>query len=150
MRTLMLVLTLPFLACATAAPPRTVLFLCPHGGAKSLIAASYFNRVAGERGLSYVAVAAASEDPSDAVPGPVAGLLERDGFDVATFKPRRVEQADVGRAARVVTIDCGVGAVNADGATVERWDDVPKVSDDLEASAAAIRRHVVMLAEQLQ
>ena len=50
-----------------------ILFLCQHGGAKSVIAASYFNRLATERGLSCTASSAAAEDPYDAVPAPVAG-----------------------------------------------------------------------------
>ena len=35
----------------TAKPP-TVLFLCPHGAAKSVLASAYFQRAAKERGLN--------------------------------------------------------------------------------------------------
>lgn len=127
----------------------TILFLCPYGGAKSVIAASYFNRLANELALPYVGVAAAAEEPYEAVPGPVAGFLEREGFDVRAFKPRRVEAEDVKTATRVVSIDCDLTGVAIAGAAVERWDDVPKVSVDLDASAAAIRRHVAALAAEL-
>lgn len=149
MRLFKLALLLPVLgACATTAPPArpksTVLFLCPYGGAKSVIAASYFNRLAAERDLPFVAVAAAAEEPYEAVPSPVAEYLHRDGLDVRAFKPRRVEPAEMGGAAKIVAIDCKL-----DDPRVERWDDVPKVSVDLEGSAAAIRRHVEALAEQL-
>jgi protein-tyrosine-phosphatase len=119
----------------------TVLFLCPYGGAKSVIAMSYFNRMAEEHSLPYVGAAAAAEEPYDAVPAPVIQLLARDGFDVQTFKPRHVDRADVETATRVVSIDCAHGG--------ERWDDVPKVSEDLEGSAAAIRRHVEALVAEL-
>lgn len=144
MRLLTFALLLPVLACATSSP-RTVLFLCPYGGAKSVIAASYFNRLAEERALPFHGVAAAAEEPYDAVPPPVAGFLEREGIDVHAFKPRRVEAEDVRKASRVIAIDC-----NLAGVTVERWDDVPKVSVDLEASAAAIRRHVEALVDELE
>src|SRR5688572_27774922 len=89
-------------------PKRTVLFLCTHGGAKSVIAASYFNRLAEQQGLPYVGVAAAAEEPYPAVPEPVADFLERDGFEVRTFNPRPVEEDDVRGAARVVSIGCSL------------------------------------------
>jgi protein-tyrosine-phosphatase len=127
----------------------TVLFLCPYGGAKSVIAASYFNRRMEELALPFVGIAAAAEEPYEAVPAPVADHLLGDGFDVRTFKPRRVEPEDVHRATRVVSIDCNLEGVNVAGIPVERWDDVPKVSVDLEASVAAVRRHVDALASDL-
>lgn len=73
----------------------TVLFMCPHGGAKSVIAASYFNRLAREQTLPFMALAAAAEEPYDAVPPKVAELLGREGLSVGSFKPRRVEPADL-------------------------------------------------------
>jgi arsenate reductase len=158
MRWLNLLLLLPVVgACSNsasdgsrAASKGTVLFLCPYGGAKSVIAASYFNRVAEERALPYFAVAAAAEEPYAAVPAPVTGLLQRDGFDVSAFKPRHVEERDVNGAVRIVSIDCNLDALDLRGAAVERWNDVPKVSEDLDGSAAAIRRHVEILAEELR
>jgi hypothetical protein len=50
------------MSCAHARH-ETVLFICPHGGAKSLIAASYFNRMAAEQNLPLTVVAIAAEDP---------------------------------------------------------------------------------------
>ena len=127
-----------------------VLFLCPYGGAKSVMAASYFNRIARQHGLPYIAEAAAAEEPYAAVPEPVAELLERDGIDVRSFQPRRVAAADVQNAARIISIDCELDAAAFAGASLERWDDVPKVSEDLHGSADAIRRHVQSLAEELR
>lgn len=122
-----------------------VVFLCRHGGAKSVIAAAYFNRLAAEQGLPYVAAAAAAEDPYDAVPDAVAGFLQGDGFDVHAFIPRPAEQREISSAARVIAIGCEITR-----AQVERWDDVPQASEDLQGSAAAIRRHVDELLEELR
>lgn len=121
---------------------KQILFVCTYGGAKSVMAASYFNRIAAERELPFVAAAAAAEEPYDAVPAPVADYLERDGIDVRAFKPRRVAEEEIDGAAKVIAIDCDV-----DG--VEKWDDVPPASVDLEGSAAAIRRHVDALVAEL-
>lgn len=123
----------------------TVLFLCAHGGAKSVMAASYFNRRAEELALPYMAAAASTEEPYDTVPRPVADLLLRQGHDVRAFTPRRVEAGDVEQAVRTVAIGCELA-----GVPVERWDDVPAASDDLEGSAAAVRRHVEALVEELR
>ncbi|MDP9194344.1 MAG: hypothetical protein M3P06_21820 [Acidobacteriota bacterium] len=120
-----------------------VLFLCQHGGAKSVLAASYFNRLAAERGLKFAATSAASEDPYDAVPALVADYLQRDGFDVRGLQPHHVAPEEIETAARIVTIGCDVPGAH------ERWDDVPAASEDLEGSVAAIRRHVEALAEDL-
>jgi protein-tyrosine-phosphatase len=97
-----------------------------------------------------VGVAAAAEEPYDAVPAPVAAFLEHDGFDVRAFKPRQVKAEDVEAAARIVTIDCKAESVPASNPALERWDDVPKVSVDLDASVAAIRLHVEALAAELR
>lgn len=122
-----------------------VLFLCAHGGAKSVIAASYFNRLAGEEALPHAAIAASAEEPYDGVPAPVAALLLREGLDVRSFVPRPVEERDVHAAGRIVVIGCEL-----EGVPVERWDDVPAASEDPEGSAAAIRRHVEALMDELR
>jgi arsenate reductase len=127
-----------------------VLFLCQYGGAKSVMAAAYFNRLAQECGLDAVATAAAAEEPYPAVPAPVADLLQDDGLDVRAFQPRHVEEHDVRAATRIVSIDCDLDSCGLANAGAERWDDVPKVSEDLPQSAAAIRRHVRALVEELR
>jgi protein-tyrosine-phosphatase len=126
-----------------------ILFLCPHGGAKSVIASSYFKRLAEEQALPCAAIAAAAEEPYDAVPPPVAAFLEEEGFDVRAYTPRRVQPEDVRLAARVVSIDCDLSNVEVSEAGLERWDDVPMASVDLDASVAAIRRHVEELVAEL-
>jgi arsenate reductase (thioredoxin) len=126
-----------------------ILFVCSYGGAKSVMAASYFNRLAEERDLELVAVAAAAEEPYDAVPAPVADHLQREGFDVRGFKPHRVAAGEIGTAARIIAIDCDVPGAGRGAVGIERWDDVPQASVDLDGSAAAIRRHVEALVEEL-
>jgi len=127
----------------------TVLFMCPHGGAKSLIAARYFNRMAAEKHLTYTAVAVAAEHPYEKVPANIADFLEQDGFHVRSFKPRPVSPADLRGASKVISVGCDLSKVDTRGAAVETWDDVPLVDDGLPQSAAAIRRHVIVLIDQI-
>lgn len=131
--------------------PERVVFLCQHGGAKSVAAAAYFDRLAAERELGLVAVARAAEDPYEAVPAPVAKALATEGIDVGELKPRSVEMNDLKGASRVIVIGCELGALNVPPEVpVERWDDVPMMSDDLEGSSAAILAHVERLVDDLE
>ena len=89
-----------------------ILFICQYGGAKSVIAASYFNQLAEREGLPHRAEAVAAETPYDSVPENVASFLAREGFDVGSFKPRQVAESDLASAAKVVSIDCGLAKLD--------------------------------------
>ncbi|HYS54357.1 MAG TPA: hypothetical protein VER58_11415 [Thermoanaerobaculia bacterium] len=138
------------LMCCHRPQHQTVLFMCPHGGAKSLIAASYFNRMAAEKNLPFTAVAVAAEDPYRSVPTPIADFLAKDGFHVRSFKPRPVSRADLRSASKVIAVGCDLTKVDTRGTAVETWDDVPLVDDGLPQSAAAIRKHVISLVDQIR
>ena len=106
------------------AEPPLVVFVCEHGSAKSLVAASFFERLAKERGIRARAVSRGTS-PDAAVPAGVVAALRDDGFDVAPFQPRRLSEADLREAACVVAIGVELGEA---GAHCERWDDLPAVS----------------------
>ena len=123
--------------------------MCPHGGAKSLIAASYFNRMAAEKHLAFTAVAVAAEHPYESVPANIADFLEKDGFRVRAFKPRPASRADLRSASKVISVGCDLTKVDTRGIAVETWDDVPLVDNGVPQSAAAIRKHVLLLIDQI-
>lgn len=104
--------------------------------------------MAKERGLPLVGLAAATEQPYEAVPPAVAESLAQDGFDVSAFRPRQVEDADLQEAVRIIAIDCEFRDAARVSANLQRWNDVPKVSADLPGSINAIRRHVVQLVDE--
>ncbi len=54
-----------------ATKPPSILFLCPHGAAKSVLASAYFQRAAKERGLN-VRVDSAGTEPDEQVSSAVA------------------------------------------------------------------------------
>lgn len=140
---------LALLACRPAAKQQIV-FLCPHGSAKSLIAASYFNRLARAERQPYVAAAYAADAADARVPHKIAARLRQDGFDVRSFTPRKITPSDLAGARRVIAIGCDARQLGARGKIIERWDDVPMVDANLPASAAAIGRHVEALVKQLE
>src|SRR4051812_22847552 len=64
----------------------TVVFVCEHGSAKSVIAAAHFNRLAAEKGLPYRAVSRGT-NPDASIPASISSALAGDGLDVSTWRP---------------------------------------------------------------
>jgi protein-tyrosine-phosphatase len=128
--------------------PGTILFLCPHGAAKSVLAAAYFDRSAHERGLGLRAASAGTEPDDQPSPAVVAALRE-EGIDVSILRPRRVSSDDLAAAQRVISLGCDLNDLPPSGVLLERWDDVPPPSQNLEATRAAIRLRVAALVDEL-
>ena len=127
---------------------RYVVFVCLHGAAKSVLAASDFQRLARERGLR-VRAAAAGIEPDPEISPAVVKTLACEGIDLSAERPHRVTAADLGGAWRVVGFDCDVPDVTP-GVAVERWDEVPAVSAGLEAARAAIRARLGRLLDECE
>ena len=106
-----------------AAQP-TVVFVCEHGAAKSLIATLYFNKLAAERGLTTRAVFR-GVDPQDALSVRAVAGLKEDGFAIPDARPTAIAAADVAAATHIFAIGCALPtAVTASG-KASAWDDVP-------------------------
>lgn len=126
----------------------TILFLCPHNTAKSVIAAAYCERLATDRGLNLRAISAGTE-PDPAVSPPVVEMLRAEGIDVSGQRPRRVTCEELGTAWRVVSLGCDVGHLAPAGLAIEHWNDVPSPSLNLAEAREAIHAHVTRLVEEL-
>ena len=126
---------------------RSILFVCLHGAAKSVLAAADFGRLAAERGLAITADAAGTEPDPEMAPGVVAAL-RAEGVELGQRRPRRVTAAETAQAERVVTFGCELGEAMPAAVPVERWDDVPAVSENLPLARAAIRRHLDRLLDE--
>lgn len=122
-----------------------VLFVCLHGGAKSLIAASHLERLARERGIRIHAEFAGTDPDPGLTPAAVVGL-QAEGIAVRAQRPRHVTADDVRHASRVVSFGCDLGAL-APGVPVERWDDVPAVSENYRAARDVIVSRLPALLE---
>jgi arsenate reductase len=128
--------------------PPTVLFLCPHGAAKSVLASAYFQQVAKERGLN-VRVEAAGTDPQDQVSPVVTDHLRRNGYPVTVTKPRKVTHTDIETADVVISMGCDLTGLPVRDGNVQRWDEIPGPSEDFKRADEAIRRRVTALVEEL-
>jgi protein-tyrosine-phosphatase len=132
----------------TAVRPPTVLFMCPHGAAKSVLASAYFQRIAKERGLN-VRVLSAGTHPDPAVAPAVADHLVKNGYEVPISKPRLVTASDVSAADVVISLGCDLKDVAVPREKLVEWNDVPPPSENFDAADQAIRQRVVELVDEL-
>src|SRR5580765_7002074 len=140
---------LSFLGQAT--PPAsspTVVFVCEHGAAKSLIASAYFNKLAAERGLKARASFRGVAPQDDLSVRTVAGL-KADGLSIPDQKPTAISNADIDHATLIFAIACQLPGSAATSGKAASWDDVPE-NDGYPAMRDAIVRHVNALLNQLQ
>jgi arsenate reductase (thioredoxin) len=126
-----------------------ILFLCPHGAAKSILAAAYFNRLAKQGGLPLTGTAAGTE-PSEIVALAVVELLRGEGIDVSQQRPARVTDEQLARAQRVISLGCDVSNLEVARDKVEEWLDVPPVSENLAGASDAIRQRVERLIDEIK
>jgi arsenate reductase (thioredoxin) len=124
---------------------RTIVFVCLHGAAKSVIAASHCQRLANDAGLTIRATCAGTEPDPEIAPAATAGLLA-EGIDVRDQPTHRVTPEELRQAWRVVSLGCALEAL-APGVHVERWDDVPAVSENYRAARDVIVARLPRLVE---
>jgi arsenate reductase len=128
--------------------PPTILFMCPHGAAKSVLASAYFQRLAKERGLN-VRVESAGTEPDAEVAPAVANHLTKNGYSIPVSKPRQVTASDLETADVVISMGCDLKGLPAPRGTLLRWDDVPGPSEDFAGADERIRKRVIELVDEL-
>lgn len=131
-----------------AGPKTTVVFVCEHGAARSVIAAAYFNELAAERHLKFQAIARGTTPQPDISPAASTGL-EADGVSFEKGTPQPLKGADTAGAVRIVGLS-PVPRAYARSVRVDEHDDVPEVSDNYAAARAAIVAYVRQLLDELQ
>ena len=132
---------------APAKPAPTVLFMCPHGAAKSVMASAYFQKLANERGLN-VRVDSAGTEPDPQLSKGVVAHLEKNGYVIPIAKPRAATGADMRGADVVVSMGCDLSKLPPPKGVVRNWR-VPDFSADFNAAEQAIRLQVTQLVEEL-
>jgi protein-tyrosine-phosphatase len=119
----------------------TVLFLCPHGAAKSVLAAALLQQLAEERGLPLRATCAGT-DPDPQIAPHVRALLDREGLGLPVERPQLVSAERLAGADYVISLGCAEGELLQRPAVWEQWDDLPLPSQDLQGAYVRIRERV--------
>ena len=134
------------MATPEAQPAGTILFVCEHGSAKSVVAAAHFNRIATARGLPFRAVSRGTAPDAEMAPAAVEGL-RGDGLKPDDPVPSKLEQADLDAAVRVVAF-CALPPGLQVRSPVEEWE-VPPVSTEYAASRDAMVQQIERLLREL-
>lgn len=125
----------------------TVLFMCPHGAAKSLMASAYFQKLAKERGLN-VRVDSAGTEPDAQLSKGVVAHLEKNGYAIPIEKPRATTAADMRSADVVISMGCDLRKLPAPRGVLKNWN-VPDFSADFNVAEQSIRDQVTKLVDDL-
>ena len=104
----------------------TILFICPHGGGKSAVAASYFLELAAEKGLAFETNFVAGSDPYAEMPKPILKHVGSRGRDLSQHIPRLVNADDLEKDAG----DGWVETTNPEGKNGGAGNQVMDIDDD--------------------
>jgi arsenate reductase (thioredoxin) len=127
-------------------PARTVLFVCEHGSAKSVVAAAHFNRIAAARGLPFRAISRGTVPDVEMAPAAAEGL-RGDGLKPDDPTPRKLEQRHLDAAVRVITF-CALPPELQARPPIDPWE-VPPVSTEYAASREAMLVRIEQLLHEL-
>ena len=140
---------LPAIALANSekvADKSTIIFVCEHGSAKSVVAAAYFNHIAKQQGSNFHAISRGT-NPDPELSSIVIEGLRKDKVELTTPKPSQLTSADATSALQVVTF-CDLPP-EIKSQNVERWE-VPPISEDYSRSRDAILKKVQELFQRLK
>jgi protein-tyrosine-phosphatase len=123
-----------------------ILFVCEHGAAKSIIAAAYFNKLAGEKNLNIHAIARGT-NPDPVLSPKTIGGLHADGLTPIELIPQKLSSADIESAQQVITF-CELLEEYQHKVKIEKWDDVPPVSENYDRARDKIIEQLKQLLNQ--
>jgi protein-tyrosine-phosphatase len=126
----------------------TILFVCEHGAAKSVIAAAYFDKLAKERGLHYKALFRGT-NPDPALSAVAEKGLKEDGLDTRGWQPKLVSQQEMKEAAQIVTLGCTLPNEETVSGKLAKWNEIPSVSQNYQAARDEIVKNVQALVDEL-
>lgn len=120
----MLSLIAALLPTLLQATPPSVVFVCEHGAAKSVIAATYFNRLAAERGLPYRATFRGVHPDADVSARALEGL-KSDGLVPPSDRPAPIGDTDIRTATHIFAIGCTLPERATRSGKTDSWSNVP-------------------------
>lgn len=89
-------------------------------------------------------------NPDQEIPSYIIQALAGDGLDVTGWKPQKVNEQDVGKADRAITLACALPVKKSrNAAKVTEWNDIPSVSENYEVARKAIVDQVTELLKTL-
>jgi len=126
----------------------TILFVCEHGSAKSIIAAAHFNDLAARNGLPYRAIARGVH-PDKEIPPYVKSALAAEGLNIRAWQAKLLGEDDALRSDRLITLGCALPTLKAFAAhKLQDWN-IPSPSENYKNASRAIAERVALLVKEL-
>jgi arsenate reductase len=125
-----------------------VIFVCEHGAAKSILSAALFNKLAVERQLNIRAIARGT-NPDPEISPKVARGLQADGLVASESAPKKISEADLINARRVITF-CALPDDYPGSVRVEDWDSFLPAIEDYGKARDKLAERIGRLLEELK
>ncbi len=116
-----------------------IVFVYEHGAAKSVIAATEFQRMAKHRNLNFEIVSRGTVPDAEIAPGVRVGL-RADGLDAGSRNPVKVSKQDLAGATKIVSFGPNLSSLLPQGAKSLDWSSTPSPSKDYRVARDHIRQ----------
>src|SRR5688500_11729234 len=136
MKTPLLFVLAILLTHTSMAQEKKIIFVCEHGAAKSVIATSYFNKMAKERNLDYTSECRGTDPDSIVSKSVKDGLTKDNVFDPDT-KPRKLLISDTANVERIILFTTLPPDMKTNIKT-ENWSNIQNLDADYEKRRNAI------------
>ncbi len=148
MKILIQLIIVMLLINSAMAQTKKIIFVCEHGAGKSVVAAAYFNKLAKERNLDYVAECRGTNPDSIVSLKTQEGLTKDDVYDVNT-KPTKLQLSDTTNAERIILFTTAPPGLNTK-VKIENWSDIENVDSEYQKRRDAIIQKINSLLDTLE
>jgi arsenate reductase (thioredoxin) len=127
---------------------KKIIFVCEHGAAKSVIAATYFNQLAKERNLNWEGVCRGTTPDAALTQGTIEGL-QRDSLLNKDLVPEKLSINDTSNAVMIIRFT----TLPEDFKTnlkQEDWSSLPNLNDDYSKRRDALVKRLNVLLDSLE
>jgi arsenate reductase (thioredoxin) len=125
----------------------TVIFVCEHGAAKSIIAATYLNKIAKERGVNLQAFARGTDPDLGLSRHAVTGLIE-DGLTPIQLTPQKLLPEELETAQTVISFN-PLPDSYPNKSIIQYWENVPSVGENYSQARDVILNRINHLVNDL-
>lgn len=139
-------ITIPSLTCYSQI--KRIVFVCEHGAAKSVIAATYFNKLANERKLPWEAICRGTNPDSTLTSATKKGL-EADKLLNPDLKPEKLIMLDTSNVKKIILFTPLPKNFSSDIQT-EDWSTLPNIEAGYSERRDALIKQITILLDSLE
>ena len=142
------IILLMLLTAPTYGQTKKIIFVCEHGAAKSVIAATYFNKLAKDRNMDWEATCRGT-DPEAEIGSKIREGLTTDHLFDPTLLPRKLSTYDTANVKKIILFTPLPRDFKTE-ISVEDWSNLPNVDSDYTIRKNAIVTQINLLLDSLE